>query len=153
MVSTSPSARMTMPLPTRSVPSTSAVKPSSGISARSRTTERSTRSKSKWSELALGCSSSGNVQSVLSLMRARLPARRGDVLIAQIEQPLLFFVGHGQQCRLELRARFGATLDRRPRANRGEPAFYIWKIVEVLFLPVVPGDPRPRRDIGDGIFT
>src|SRR6185503_15782003 len=116
---------MTMPLPTRSVPSTSAVNASSGISARSSTTERSTRSKSKGSEPALGCSSSGKVQSVFSLMRASLLLRaaRSKVLVAKIEEPLLVFVGHGQHRRLELRARVGAALDCGPRAYGGEPAF------------------------------
>src|SRR6185369_11343631 len=134
MVSTSPSGRMTMPLPTRSVPSTSAVNASSGTSARSSTTERSTRSKSKSSEPAFGCSSSGKVQSVFSIMRAdyRLGARLTNmrllwskVLIAQVEQPLLVFVGHGQHRGLKLRARLGAALDGGPRADSGEPAFNI----------------------------
>src|SRR6185369_14860677 len=105
---------------TRSVPSTSAVSASSGTSARSSTTERSTRSKSKSSEPAFGCSSSGNAQSVFSLMRARLPAHRSKVLIAKIEQPLLVVVGHGQHRRLELRARFCAAYHGGPRAHGAE---------------------------------
>jgi hypothetical protein len=62
MVSTSPSSRRTMPLPTRSVPSSGAVKASSGMTARRCTTASSARSSSKRQSSGFGRSSWGNAQ-------------------------------------------------------------------------------------------
>src|SRR5882672_2711791 len=68
MVSTSPSSRMTTPLPMRSVPRIPAVKASSGTSERSSTMESSTASRSKRNSSALGCISGGNAQLLRSAM-------------------------------------------------------------------------------------
>src|SRR5712675_1231488 len=68
MVSTSPSSRMTTPLPIRSVPSMPAVNASSGTSARSSTIESSAASRSKRDSSGLGCISGGNAQLLRSAM-------------------------------------------------------------------------------------
>src|SRR5882762_186422 len=68
MVSTSPSSRMTTPLPIRSVPRIPAVNASSGTSARSSTIESSAASRSKRDSSGLGCISGGNAQSLRSPM-------------------------------------------------------------------------------------
>src|SRR6266853_445791 len=68
MVSTSPSSRMTTPLPIRSVPSIPAVKASSGTSERKSTIESSAASRSKRNSSALGCISGGNAQLLRSAM-------------------------------------------------------------------------------------
>src|SRR6266571_2561873 len=68
MVSTSPSSRMTTPLPTRSVPRIPAVKASSGTSERNSTIESSAASRSKGDSSALGCISGGNAQLLKSAM-------------------------------------------------------------------------------------
>src|SRR5439155_19668893 len=69
MVRTSPSSRMTTPLPTRSVPRITAVKASSGTSERKSTIESSAASRSKRNSSALGCISGGNAQLLRSAMR------------------------------------------------------------------------------------
>src|SRR2546427_400702 len=68
MVSTSPSSRMTTPLPIRSVPRIPAVKASSGTSERNSTIESSAASRSKRNSSALGCISGGNAQLLRSAM-------------------------------------------------------------------------------------
>src|SRR5256885_1724968 len=68
MVSTSPSSRMTTPLPIRSVPRIPAVKASSGTSERKSTIESSAASRSKRNSSALGCISGGNAQLLRSAM-------------------------------------------------------------------------------------
>src|SRR6266850_5434699 len=68
MVSTSPSSRITTPLPIRSVPRIPAVKASSGTSERNSTIESSAASKSKRNSSALGCISGGNAQLLRSAM-------------------------------------------------------------------------------------
>src|SRR2546427_4057014 len=68
MVRTSPSSRMTPPLPIRSVPRIPAVKASSGISERNSTIESSAASRSKRNSSALGCISGGNAQLLRSAM-------------------------------------------------------------------------------------
>src|SRR3979490_367173 len=68
MVSTSPSSRMTTPLPIRSVPRIPAVKASSGTSERNSTIESSAASRSKRNSSALGCISGGNAQLLRSGM-------------------------------------------------------------------------------------
>src|SRR5713226_7387372 len=68
MVSTSPSSRITTPLPIRSVPSMPAVKASSVTSARNSTIESSTASRSKRASSDLGCISGGNAQVLTSAM-------------------------------------------------------------------------------------
>src|SRR5882762_10135124 len=68
MVSTSPSSRMTTPLPMRSVPRIPAVKASSGTSERKSTIESSAASRSKRNSSALGCISGGNAQLLRSAM-------------------------------------------------------------------------------------
>src|SRR5256885_9482568 len=73
MVSTSPSSRMTTPLPIRSVPRIPAVKASSGTSERKSTIESSAASRSKRNSSALGCISGGNAQLLRSGMG--LPAK------------------------------------------------------------------------------
>src|SRR5437867_1026341 len=68
MVRTSPSSRMTTPLPIRSVPRIPAVKASSGTSERNSTIESSAASRSKRNSSALGCISGGNAQLLRSAM-------------------------------------------------------------------------------------
>src|SRR5216683_1610116 len=68
MVSTSPSSRMTTPLPIRSVPRIPAVKASSGTSERNSTIESSAASRSKRKSSALGCIAGGNAQLLRSAM-------------------------------------------------------------------------------------
>src|SRR5262245_32302934 len=75
MVRTSPSSRMTTPLPMRSVPRMPAVNASSGTSARNSTIESSADSRSNRVCSRLGCISGGNAQLLRSAMRC--PLRKG----------------------------------------------------------------------------
>src|SRR6266478_2826146 len=68
MVSTSPSSRMTTPLPIRSVPRIPAVKASSGTSERNSTIESNAAAMSKRNSSSLGCISGVNAQLLRSAM-------------------------------------------------------------------------------------
>src|SRR3981189_191607 len=46
-----------------------------------------------------------------------------------------------------------ALLDRRPLGDGGVPALHVRKRVEVDGLPFVARDPRPDRDVGNGIVV
>src|SRR6188508_1747014 len=46
-----------------------------------------------------------------------------------------------------------ALLHRRPLRDRNIPALHIGELVEVDFVPFETGDPRPGRDVRDGIIA